>query len=317
MHAYVRGAAAAALLAPSGRSLEALVSEGRSRSPRGADLGTRVSLSRRSKHDDRLSTANVAGLLRGSDPRLKDELVVVTAHYDHVGVGAPVRGDSIYNGTLDNAIGTAMLVEVARALASAGTRPRRSILFLAVGAEEKGLIGSDYFAANSTVPGARMVANINLDGAMPFYDFRDVIAFGAEQSQMGERLAAAARELGLAVAPDPFPEEGIFTRSDQYSFVKRGVPSLFLYMGFHDLRGRNVGQPLWDDLGARITHQPADDLSQPIDWAVAAKFADVFRRVTLATANTQERPLWYGSSVFGKMFAPTERKSNKAPAVKR
>ena len=162
------------------------------------------------------------------------------------------------------------------------------------------------------MPGAKIVANVNLDGAMPFYDFRDVIAFGAEQSQMGERLGAAAGELGLAVAPDPFPEEGIFTRSDQYSFVKRGVPSLFLYMGFHDLAGRNVGRGLWDELGARITHQPADDLSQPIDWAVTAKFADVFRRVTLATANAPERPLWYGTSLFGKLFAPAEPKAVRA-----
>jgi Zn-dependent M28 family amino/carboxypeptidase len=304
LRAFTRGAATDALLARSGRSFAALLKEAKTRSPKAFALRTRVSLARRSRHDDSLSTANVAALLPGSDPRLRDELVVLTAHFDHVGVGPPVQGDSIYNGALDNAVGTAMLLEVARAIVAAPQRPKRSILFLAVAAEEKGLIGSDYFASRPTVPGATIVADINLDGAMPFYDFSDVIAFGAEQSQMGERLAAAAGELGLSVAPDPFPEEGIFTRSDQYSFVKGGVPSLFLYMGFHDMEGRNVGRGLWDKLNETIVHQPGDDLSQAIDYAVAAKFADVFRRVTLETANAPQRPLWYRGSVFGQRFAP-------------
>lgn len=310
LRAFVRGDATDALLASSPRRFAGLLAEARRRSPRGFPLAARVSLRRRSVHDDGLASANVAGLLPGSDPGLANEVVVVTAHYDHVGIGEAERGDSIYNGALDNGIGTAMLIEVARNLAAAPTRPRRPILFLAVGAEEKGLIGSDFFAADPTA--GEVVAAINLDGAMPFYDFRDVIAFGAEQSQMGERLAAAASQLGLSVAPDPFPEEGIFTRSDQYSFVKRGVPSLFLYMGFHDLEGRDLGRPLWDELNATIVHRPGDDLSQPIDYRVAAKFADVFRRVILETANAPERPRWYRESPFGRIFAPNQPKG--APA---
>lgn len=315
LRAFVRGAAAEALLAGAPKSYAALLAEASRRSPAGFALRAPVTLARRSVHDDRLATANVAGLLPGHDPALRNEIVVVTAHYDHVGVGAPVAGDSIYNGALDNAVGTAMLIEVARLLAAARVSPRRSILFLAVGAEEKGLIGSDYFAAHPSVPG-RIVAAINIDGAMPFYDFSDVIAFGAEQSQMGERLAAAAGELGLSVAPDPFPEEGIFTRSDQYSFVKRGVPSIFLYMGFHDLAGRNVGRRLWDELNATIVHQPGDDLSQPIDYRVAAKFADVFRRVTVETANAAEPPKWYRDSPFGRLFAPNAPKATRRPRTK-
>jgi hypothetical protein len=310
LRAFVRDAATEALLAGSPRSFATLLDEARLRSPRGFPLRARVALARRSVHDDSLASANVAGLLTGSDPALKDEYVVLTAHYDHVGIGEPRLGDSIYNGALDNAVGTAMLVEVARKIAAAPGRPRRPILFLAVGAEEKGLIGSDYFAAHPSI-GGRIVADINLDGAMPFYDFSDVIAFGAEQSQMGERLAAAAGQLGLSVAPDPFPEEGIFTRSDQYSFVKRGVPSLFLYMGFHDLEGRDVGRRLWDDLNRAIVHQPGDDLFQPIDYRVAAKFADVFRRTTLETANAAERPRWYRDSPFGGLFAPQEAKADR------
>jgi len=302
LRAFVRGTAAEALFAGAPLSFAAVLYQGRSRSPVGFSLPARVSLERRSRHEDRLTTANVAGLLPGADPDLRDEFVVVTAHFDHVGIGAPVEGDAIYNGALDNAAGTAMLIEVARQIAASPQPPRRSILFLAVGAEEKGLIGSDYFAAHPTVPREGIVANVNLDGAMPFYDFSDVIAFGAEHSQMGERLAAAAGQLGLAVAPDPFPEEGIFTRSDQYSFVRRGIPSLFLYMGFTAMDGHNAGRPLWDRLNATIVHQPGDDLSQPIDYAVAAKFADVFRRVVIETANGR-RPLWYEDSLFARFAA--------------
>ncbi|HEX8263063.1 MAG TPA: M28 family peptidase [Allosphingosinicella sp.] len=301
LRAFVRGEAAEALLARAPKTMAALLREAGKRSPPGFALASRVRLVRRSVHDDSLASANVAGLLAGSDPALSREVVVVTAHYDHVGIGEPERGDPIYNGALDNAVGTAMLIEVARALAAAPGPRRRPILFLAVGAEEKGLIGSDYFAANPTV--SEPIADINLDGAMPFYDFRDVIAFGAEQSQMGERLAEAARELGLAVAPDPFPEEGIFTRSDQYSFVRRGVPSLFLYMGFTAMDGRTVGRALWDELGRTVVHRPGDDLSQPIDYRVAAKFADLFRRVTIATADAPARPLWYEHSLFRRFAA--------------
>lgn len=302
LRAFVRGAAAEALFAGAPHALVDLIEEARPRPPSGFALAPSVALARRSAHEDGLSSANVAGLLPGADPALRDEVVVVTAHYDHVGVGEPVDGDAIYNGALDNGIGAAMLIEVAREMV-AGPRPRRSVLFLAVGAEEKGLIGSDYFAEHPTLRDASIVANVNIDGAMPFYDFADVIAFGGEQSQMGERLAEAAGQLGLAVAADPFPEEGIFTRSDQYSFVRRGVPALFLYMGFTDLAGRNSGRPLWDRLNVTIVHQPGDDLSQPIDYEIAAKFADVFRRLVLATANAPDRPLWYRDSPFAA-FAP-------------
>ena len=313
LRAFARGAAADKLLHGGAGTMAQLLLEARSRSPRGFALPGRVSLSRRSNHDDRLASANVAGLLRGSDPVLSGEMVVLTAHHDHVGIGAAVAGDAIYNGALDNAVGVAMLIEVARVMAATGQRPRRSVLFLAVGAEEKGLIGSDYFAAHPTVPPSSLVANINLDGAFPFYDFSDVIAFGAEQSQMGEMLAAAAAEIGLKVAADPFPEEGIFTRSDQYSFVKQGVPSLFLYNGFTDMDGRSVGRAVWDDLGTRIVHQPGDDLTQPIDYQVVAKFADLFRRMALVTANAPERPLWYRDSLFAGRFAPGKPTARRRP----
>ena len=214
-----------------------------------------------------------------------------------------MNGDNIYNGALDNAIGTAGLLEVARKLAAAKVPPRRSILFVGVWAEEKGLVGSDYFAAYPPLPIGSIVANINIDGMMPFYDFADVIAFGAEQSELSERLQKAAGQLGLTISPDPFPEEGIFTRSDQYSFVKRGIPSVFLYVGFRNLARQEVGRKWWDRLNETIVHQPADDSRQQIDYKVAAKFTDVFRRLVLETANAPARPLWYEWSSFGRQFA--------------
>ncbi len=311
LRAFVRGAAAQTMFKGAPQSFAQILEEAKTSSPKGFELASRVSLARKSRHNDSLSTTNVAGLLPGSDPKLKNETIVLTAHYDHIGIGTPKNGDAIYNGALDNAFGTAALIEVAREIAAMKQRPKRSILFLAVGAEEKGLIGSDYFAEHPTLPRASLVANINLDGAMPFYDFRDVIAFGAEQSDMGKQLVTASAGLGLTVAPDPFPEQSIFTRSDQYSFVLRGVPALFLYMGFTSLDGRNVGRKVWDDFIVERLHEPSDDLAQPIDYAVAAKFTDVFRRLTLETANAPERPRWYRDSVFGARYAANAPKATR------
>ena len=296
--AFLQGAAIDAALAGTSRQFASLIDEARTRSPRGFALAAGLLIVRRSVHDDTLSTSNVAGLLPGSDPRLRGEVVVLTAHHDHVGVGKPINGDSIYNGTLDNAVGTAMLLDVATRFSSANKRPRRSILFLAVAAEEKGLLGSDYFAEHPTALAGEIVANVNLDGAFPFYDFRDVIAFGAEQSDIAGHLADAAAELGLTVAPDPFPEESIFTRSDQYSFMRRGIPGVFLYNGFTDMSGKSVGRQVWDDAMAKVVHFPTDDLNQAIDWQVLAKFSDIFRRLTIRLADTDNRPLWKASSLF-------------------
>lgn len=300
--------AAAALLAGGPKTLDALITEAAQKSPQGFPLSTRLRYARKSTHDDSLTTANVAGLIVGSDPKLKDEHIVVTAHHDHLGIGTAIAGDSIYNGALDNAVGTSMLLEVASTIMAMPKRPARSILFLAVGAEEKGLIGSDYFTHYPTVASGSLVANINLDGAIPFYDFSDVIAFGAEQSQLDVHLAKAAGQLGLKVMPDPFPHEGIFTRSDQYSFVKKGIPATFLYIGFTDIAGRSVGRKFWDEGKA---HLPDEDLSQPIDYQVVAKFANVFRRLILVTADSAKPPLWYDDSIFGKYFAADAPKAKR------
>ncbi|HEV2845021.1 MAG TPA: M28 family metallopeptidase, partial [Thermoanaerobaculia bacterium] len=180
---------------------------------------------------ERTESPNVAAVLRGSDPKLRDEYIVVSAHLDHIGVGEPVNGDSINNGAYDNASGIAVLLEMANAFTRLPTPPRRSVLFLAVTAEEMGLQGSDYFARNPTVPIDRIVANVNLDMFLMLYPLKDVVAFAAEHTSLGPTLEKAAGRLGVTVSPDPIPDEVFLTRSDQYSFIQRGVPAIILSSG--------------------------------------------------------------------------------------
>jgi len=309
--------ASSALFNNSPKSLNAIIEESLSGTVKGFPLTSSVSLYLVSSHDDTLLSSNVTALLEGNDPLLKDEFIAVTAHYDHVGICRPEgTKDRICNGAIDNAFGVASMLDVARQLSQSDQGLARSIIFLAVGAEEKGLLGSDYFINHPTVPQNKIVANINMDGGLPFYDFSDVIAFGAEQSEMGEWLARSIVPMGLTTAPDPFPKESIFTRSDQYSFVKKGIPSLFLYNGFSNLKGENVGQAIWDDSIANHYHSPSDDLNRPIDYKVAAKYAEVFKRLLIETANAPSKPLWYRDSIFGKRFAPNTPKAKRDVEIK-
>ena len=176
---------------------------------------------------EEIESPNVVGLLPGTDPVLKDEYVVLSAHLDHVGIGEPVNGDRIHNGAMDNASGIAGLIETAVAIRDAGTRLRRSLVFLAVTAEEKGLLGSRYYANHPTVPADRIVANVNTDMFLPIIPMRSVTVSGFEESDLADDVRKAAKALGIEVLPDPEPERNIFTRSDQYSFIKRGIPAIF------------------------------------------------------------------------------------------
>jgi hypothetical protein len=243
------------------------------------------------------SSSNVAGLIEGSDPKLKDEVVVLSGHLDHEGVGAAQDGDTIYNGAMDNASGIATMLEVAHAFKHDGVRPRRSVMFLAVTAEEKGLVGADYFAQNPTVPKGSIVANVNLDMPILSYDFTDVIAFGADRSSIGGAVQRAASSLGLGVAADPDPDQGIFTRSDHYRFVQQGVPSVFLKTG--PANGGAAADRLF-----RTTryHRPNDDLSQPLNYEAAAKFAAVNYAIARELAEVAERPRWNKGDFFGTQF---------------
>jgi hypothetical protein len=298
--ATLSDSAAAYLFEGAPQPLSEVLTAAEAGKPPAFDLPVRASLRTVSVHD-RLESPNVAGLLHGSDPRLRDEVVVYTAHLDHLGIGEPVQGDSIYNGALDNASGSAAMLEVARAFTSLARPPRRSVLFLSVTGEEEGLLGSDYFAEHPTVPIERIVANVNLDGLAILYPFREMVAFGADHSTLDSTVAPVARRLGVTIAPDPFPQEVFFVRSDQYSFVRRGVPSLFPFMGLRSDSGVDAPARFKEWLATRY-HTPQDDLGQPMDLESGARNAQLEFLVGLEIANSDERPAWKKGDFFERTF---------------
>ena len=269
--------------------------------PLSTPLGTEITLSRKTDHES-ITSPNIIGILRGSDPLLADEYVVFTAHLDHVGTGVPVNGDTIYNGMYDNAMGTSLLIEIARAFAAMPQPPRRSILFIALTGEERGLVGSDYYAHYPTVPGDSLVANVNLDMPLLLYPLADVIAFGSEHSSLENVIGEVVVAEGFELSPDPVPEEVLFIRSDQYSFVKQGVPSVFLVPGFTSTDSDIDGGVLFKQHLQTHYHQPSDDLSRPIDWDSALRFARANVRIGHAVAETDERPTWNEGDFFGDRF---------------
>lgn len=294
--------AAAALFAGAGRSYaavraEAAVAKAR---PKGFPLKSRVRIQRTSLWTD-TSSPNVVGVLQGSDPLLRDEYVVLMGHLDHIGMvdGAKAGEDAVNNGAIDNAAGIATMIEAARAFSESGQRPRRSIMFIALTGEEKGLLGSDYFARNPTVPIGRIAAVVNLDMPLLLYDFTDVIAFGAEHSTVARSVANAARSMGVALSPDPMPEENVFVRSDHYMFVKQGVPSIMLATGY-----ANGGKTKWREFLTGNYHNVGDDLTQPINWQAGARYARLNYLISRELADASERPLWYKGNVFGDIYAP-------------
>ena len=263
-------------------------------------LGVEVTIEQRSGHR-RLESPNVIGMIRGSDPRLADEYVVYTAHLDHVGTLEGEGEDSIYNGAYDNAMGVALMIEAARALVA--MRPARSILFIALTGEERGLLGSEYFAEYPTVPRDSIVANINIDMPLFLYPIADVIAFGAQHSNLMLPAAAAATAEGFALAPDPKPEENFFVRSDQYSFVRKGIPALYLDVGTRSKDPHVDADALYEDHMQNHYHEPSDDLSRPVDWDSARRFARANARVGYAVATEAARPRWNEGDFFGERFA--------------
>jgi hypothetical protein len=242
---------------------------------------------------------NVVALFRGDDSKLKSEYVIMSAHLDHVGVGRPVDGDSLYNGAMDDASGIASILEVARLLKESSTKPKRSIVFLAVAAEEKGELGSRYFAAHPTVPARNIVADINLDMFLPLYALKVIEVQGLGESTLGEQVRAAAKSLGVEVQTDREPEQNRFVRSDQYSFVRRGIPSLAFKFGYE------FGSPeekIRRDWVRDRYHKPSDDLNQPVDTAAAALFNHVIASLLERVADAPARPQWNPDSFF-KRFA--------------
>jgi len=251
----------------------------------------------------RLTSENVVGVLRGSDPARAREHVVFTAHLDHLGRGPAVAGDDIYNGAVDDAAGIAALAEIARAFAALPKRPPRSILFLGVTAEEKGLLGSDYFVHHPTVPLGSIVADVNSDAPLGWWTPHDVVALGAEHSSLDHDVRSAASALGLTLSPDPNPEEVFFVRSDQYSFVKRGIPSVFPSVGQRDASGDTTTNHATMTAWIREHyHQPSDEWQPGLDYAAMAVEVRYYFLIGLAVALDPDRPAWNPGGAFERIF---------------
>jgi Zn-dependent M28 family amino/carboxypeptidase len=300
-------AAAEALFAGSGRSLSAVLTEAKRAGgkPRGFALKPTLRIERQSDIS-RITSPNVLAVLPGSDPALANEYVVLMAHLDHEGVNPAAEGDKIYNGAMDNAAGTATLIEVAKAMAASPNRPKRSILFAAVTAEEKGLLGSEYLAQNPVVGSGKVVGVVNLDMPVLLYDFTDLIAFGSDHSTLGETIARAGAQMNVALSADPMPEQGIFTRSDHYRFVQAGVPSVMLMTGF-----ANGGEKIWKDFFAQYYHKPTDEPDLPFNWNAAAKFARINYLIAREIADAPQAPRWYGNSFFGQAVGGDQPKAER------
>jgi hypothetical protein len=270
------------------------------------NLQGRVKMSKRSTHET-IYSPNVAAVLPGSDPLLATEHVAYIGHLDHVGELHPSaveegQSDRINNGALDNASGISVMLETARMLAE-GEAPRRSVLFVAVTAEEKGLVGAEYFAIHPTVPIEDIVSVVNLDMPILLYDFADVIAFGAEHSSLAANVLSAAQSYGVELSPDPFPEQNIFIRSDHYRFVQQGVPSVYLKTGLTSTDENVDAASISDGFRQDHYHKPSDDLNLPIHYDAAAKFVKINAKIGELIANDPIRPSWHEGDFFGETFA--------------
>jgi Peptidase family M28 len=246
-----------------------------------------------------LVSPNVVAVLPGTDRRLKDESVVFSAHLDHLGIGTAVGGDSIYNGAMDNAAGVANLLEVAAILTASGVRLRRSVLFVAFTGEEDGLLGSRFFVNSTIFASQGIIADINTDMFLPLFPLKKLTIYGLDESDLGEDAFAVAKSMAVAPLADLAPERNTFVRSDQYSFIRRGVPALALKVGF------DKGSPeewVVNKWRTERYHAPSDDLTQPVDKEAARAFDVLVAKLLERIANRDERPRWKDSSFF-KRFA--------------
>ncbi|HEU4956760.1 MAG TPA: M20/M25/M40 family metallo-hydrolase [Sphingomicrobium sp.] len=294
---------AARLFEGAPKSLSAVRREAKANSrssPRGFPLQPVLAVQAESKWED-FTSPEVIGMLPGSDPALAAEHVVLMAHLDGLGIrtAAKLNEDAIYNGAIDNAAGVATMLEAARLFAAQPVRPRRSILFIANTGEERGLLGADYYANHPTVPASGIVGLVDLDMPLLLYPFTDVIAFGADHSTIGAAVNEAGKSMGLTVSPDPMPHEALFTRSDHYMFVRRGIPAVLLMTGY-----ANGGKAHWDSFLARTYHSPQDDLTQEIDWSAGARYALLNYRIARSMADAARRPMWLQGDYFGDLFDP-------------
>lgn len=303
--AYVHHEAAEALFVDTTVSLQQIFAQiDANEMPTGFPLTISATLSRESTHQQ-ISSPNVVAVLPGTDPDLRHEYVVLTAHSDHIGVLQDVRSDNrVNNGAMDNAAGVAILLETARMFTELKQPPKRSILFLVVTGEEKGLLGADYFAHHPTRPIESLIANVNMDMPVLLYPFADLIAFGANHSSLGPVVERAAAREGIRLSPDPMPEQAIFTRSDHYTLVRKGIPAVFLMTGFESQDPAQDAAAIWGSFFSKHYHKPTDSIADltreygAIRYDFGAIFTQINFNIALDLANDPERPYWLKQSYF-------------------
>ncbi len=286
------------LLGMVGRTVDELLAASDQRDFKPIDLGIRVRghLPTRIRE---LDTRNVVGIVPGSDPKLKDEVVIFSAHWDHLGIGTPVNGDAIYNGAIDNATGCAILLELAHAWAAMPQKPRRSALFLAVTAEEGGLKGSEYYASHPLVPVAKTAIALNYDAIYPWGRARDVVITGAERTTVFPLAQQVARRLNLAISPDAQPEQGHYFRSDHFSFARAGIPAFSIghatrFAG----KPEDFGEKAYQEFNSKHYHQPSDEFRPDWDFTATEQAAQFGFLLALDIANQDRLPDWRAAEQF-------------------
>ncbi|MFD0739721.1 M20/M25/M40 family metallo-hydrolase [Lysobacter koreensis] len=302
--AHVSAAAADAVLAGDGRSAAQLFRAAKDGTLKPFALPGTIALAARTAIVP-VTSRNVVARLPGSDRALASEHVLFSAHLDHVGIGAPVDGDRIYNGALDNALGVAVMLEAARQLAALPRQPKRSLLFVALTAEEKGLLGAEWYARHPTVARGSLVANVNMDMPMLLVPTDDIVPVGLSHSTLEPLVRRAAKEVGVALSPDPFPEQTIFVRSDQYAFIRAGIPAVYLTAGTDATHARDDASLAMQVFLRDHYHQPSDDVTQPIQYPDAARLARLNARIGALIGDAAQRPAWHRGDFFGERFGRT------------
>jgi Zn-dependent M28 family amino/carboxypeptidase len=298
------------LFAGAGKTLAQLFDAAKAGQPQSLALPVTARIHSISSHTS-ADSPNIIGQVQGSDPGLRNQYVVYTAHVDHLGICPPVNGDNVCHGALDNASGDASLLEISRAFASLPQAPRRSILFVFVTGEEMGLLGSDYFANFPTVPRSAIVANLNIDGAPGlYYPMKDLIVLGIEHSTLEQQVQSATKQIGYSLSPDPMPEENFFIRSDQYSFVQQGIPAVDISDGTQSSDPKVDGMKLLREWMVTKYHTPLDNMDQTLDYASGAKAAGVNFLVGYEVAQQDAAPIWDKGDFFGEKFGPRHAGEN-------
>ncbi len=297
---WITDSAATALLAQAGLNMAQLRRQAESRDFRPVSTGIIIDASMKNSLQH-MSANNVVGVVRGIDPKARDEYVAYSAHWDHFGIGPVVNGDSIYNGAVDNASGVATVLAIAHAAAE-GVKPRRSQLFIFVTAEESGLLGSAYFGEHPTVPASKIIAALNMDVVNVNGRVKDLNVMGDNKSSLGPTLAQMVRAQGIRLSPDAHPEAGHFYRSDHFSFAKVGIPAISIGPGI-DFVGRPAGwgQKQAEDWTEHNYHQPSDEYRPDFDLSGAAQLGEIVYRLGLAIGNAERVPTWNADAEFKAM----------------